>query len=94
MLDNVKPETTLFNYMGMRLEHSSPQNVPNDSHSSTQSTSMVYAAIGSERGWTDKERSLFTDYGFASCSMGVRVLRTETATTVALSLILQSMGLL
>jgi RsmE family RNA methyltransferase len=55
---------------------------------------MTYAAIGSERGWTDNERSLFKEAGFAWCSMGIRVLRTETAATVAMSLILQSMGLL
>ena len=79
MLDNVKPETTLFNFMGKSL---------------TQSTKMIYASIGSERGWTDNERSLFKNNGFASCSMGSRVLRTETAVTVALSLILQSMNVL
>jgi len=79
MLDNVKPETTLFKYMEKSF---SPQ------------TDMIYASIGSERGWTDNERSLFTENGFSSCSMGPRVLRTETAVTVALSLILQSMGIL
>ncbi|MCR4939055.1 MAG: 16S rRNA (uracil(1498)-N(3))-methyltransferase [Treponemataceae bacterium] len=79
MLDNVKPETSLFKYMEKSL---------------SVGTKMVYASIGSERGWTDKERSLFTENDFTSCSMGSRVLRTETAVTVALSLILQSMGIL
>ncbi|MBO4507944.1 MAG: 16S rRNA (uracil(1498)-N(3))-methyltransferase [Spirochaetaceae bacterium] len=83
MLDNVKPESTLFGHMQKAI----PKNVPT-------SAIMTYAAIGSERGWTDNERSLFAEAGFASCSMGIRVLRTETAATVAMSLILQSMGLL
>ena len=79
MLDNVKPESSLFSYMG-KCEAKNAQ--------------MTYAAIGSERGWTDRERNLFTENGFASCSMGCRVLRTETAATVAMSLILQSLELL
>ena len=83
MLDNVKPESTLFGHM----QKSIPKNAPT-------SAIMTYAAIGSERGWTDNERSLFAEAGFASCSMGIRVLRTETAATVAMSLILQSIGLL
>lgn len=83
MLDNVKPESTLFGHM----QKSIPKNAPTYAI-------MTYAAIGSERGWTDNERSLFKEAGFASCSMGIRVLRTETAATVAMSLILQSIGLL
>ena len=55
--------------------------------------SMV-AAIGRERGWTDKERNLLEHSGFTLCSMGSRVLRTETAATVAASIILDSMGFL
>ena len=56
--------------------------------------SGVVAAIGSERGWTDKERDLLESSGFTLCSMGNRVLRTETATTVASSIILDGMGVL
>ena len=52
----------------------------------------VLAAIGSERGWTEKERHLLEERGFTRCSMGSRVLRTETAATVACSLILDAMG--
>lgn len=54
----------------------------------------VIAAIGSERGWTDRERDLLEEGGFSLCSMGSRVLRTETAATVASSIILDSMGFL
>lgn len=54
----------------------------------------VAAAIGSERGWTNRERALLEQYGFARLGMGNRVLRTETAATVAASLILGAMGAL
>lgn len=52
------------------------------------------AAIGSERGWTNSERQLFRQNGFELLSMGKRILRTETASTVAVSLILNSMEVL
>lgn len=52
------------------------------------------AAIGSERGWTEKERDFLEAEGFTLCSMGSRVLRTETAGTAAASIILDSMGML
>ena len=52
------------------------------------------AEIGSERGWTNYERQLFRQNGFELLSMGKRILRTETASTVAVSLILNSMEVL
>lgn len=55
---------------------------------------FVIAAIGSERGWTDRERKLFEEAGFIRCGMGERIMRTETAVTVAGSIILNSMGVL
>jgi 16S rRNA (uracil1498-N3)-methyltransferase len=54
----------------------------------------VYAAIGSERGWTDKERQLLEDFGYIRCGMGSRVMRTETAATVAGAIILNKIGFL
>ena len=51
-------------------------------------------AIGAERGWTDRERELLATHGFTLCSMGTRTFRTETACTVAASLILCAMGAL
>ena len=53
---------------------------------------QVIAAIGSERGWTDRERALLEQRGFVRCSMGCRVLRTESAATVASALILDALG--
>ena len=59
-----------------------------------EKTKKAVAAIGSERGWTNSERQLFKQNGFELLSMGKRILRTETASTVAASLILDSMGVL
>jgi len=64
-----------------------------DSVISSESSTTI-AAIGSERGWTEKERDFLEQNGFTLCSMGSRVLRTETATTVASSIILDKMGYL
>lgn len=49
-------------------------------------------AIGSERGWTQNERESFLAEGFISYSMGKRILRTETALTSALSVLLANNG--
>ena len=54
----------------------------------------IVAAIGSERGWTDKERDFLVQKGFTLCSMGERILRTETAATVAGSIILSQLGVI
>lgn len=59
-----------------------------------EKTQKAVAAIGSERGWTNSERQLFKQNGFELLSMGKRILRTETASTVAVSLILNSMEVL
>lgn len=54
----------------------------------------VIAAIGSERGWTDRERRLLEAKGFIRCGMGERIMRTETAATVAGSIILSGLGII
>ena len=59
-----------------------------------QSQKEYFAAIGSERGWTAKEQELFAEFDFTCCSMGERILRTETASTTAASLFLAHMEIL
>lgn len=39
--------------------------------------------IGAEGGWSDEEIALFTERGVKAVSLGERILRTETATTIA-----------
>ncbi|MBI9094157.1 MAG: RsmE family RNA methyltransferase [Sphaerochaeta sp.] len=54
----------------------------------------VVLAIGGERGFTDRERSLFTASGFVPASLGKRILRTETASSAGLAVLLGRMSLL
>lgn len=79
-LDNIRPEGSLEALMRGVEKLSENQ--------------KVVAAIGSERGWTDKERELLREKGFKICSMGSRVMRTETAATVSASIILSKLGFL
>lgn len=79
-LDNKNP--------AMRLQDALEQKVP---ASSGKEQNQIVAAIGSERGWTDKERTLLEANGFIRCGMGERIMRTETAATVAGSIILNYM---
>lgn len=59
---------------------------------SANTPKSAIAAIGSERGWTDKERAFLEENKFIRCSMGKRVMRTETAATVAASIISFNFG--
>ncbi len=51
-------------------------------------------AVGSERGWSDRERELLERRGFARVAMGSRALRTETAAVAAAVLGLEKLGAL
>ncbi|MDR2759420.1 MAG: 16S rRNA (uracil(1498)-N(3))-methyltransferase [Spirochaetaceae bacterium] len=52
----------------------------------------VALAVGSERGWSGRERLLLEQAGFARLSLGKRALRTETACVVAAALALEKIG--
>jgi len=54
----------------------------------------VVLAVGSERGWSERERGLFQSAGFSSVTLGSRVLRTETACSAGAALALARMGFL
>lgn len=83
-LDNVEPAASLNRFLAARTAAS---NGPNQK-------TLVVAAIGSERGWTAHERAIFVEKGFTLCSMGERVLRTETAATAAAAIILSHLEIL
>ncbi len=51
-------------------------------------------ALGPERGWSSAERDLLKKTGFAFAHLGPRVLRTETACVVAVTLLKAKLGLL
>jgi 16S rRNA U1498 N3-methylase RsmE len=52
----------------------------------------IVLAVGSERGWSDRERDLLEKAGFIRLSMGERALRTETACVAAAVLALEKIG--
>jgi 16S rRNA (uracil1498-N3)-methyltransferase len=54
----------------------------------------VVLAVGPERGWTQRERQIMIAAGFTSYTLGSRILRTETASSVGLGLLLSRMGIL
>lgn len=51
-------------------------------------------SIGPERGYTDRERELLMKNGFEAKTIGTRVLRTETANSSGLALLLGRLNLL
>lgn len=51
-------------------------------------------ALGSERGWTQRERGLLKNAGFRFAHLGARVLRVETAVISASTLALVKLGAL
>jgi 16S rRNA (uracil1498-N3)-methyltransferase len=54
-------------------------------------SSEICLIIGPEGGFTDEEYQESVKAGFAPCSLGTRILRSETAVIVALSLVLSWM---
>lgn len=54
----------------------------------------IVVALGPERGWSAGERALFRAHAFAFAHLGPRVLRAETATLAAITLIRAKLGLL
>ncbi|MCF0238054.1 MAG: RsmE family RNA methyltransferase [Sphaerochaetaceae bacterium] len=51
-------------------------------------------AIGPERGWSPRERKSFIERGYEPKLLGNRVLRTETACSTGIAILLSQMGLL
>lgn len=81
-LDNIEPTASLQGFLSSKFSADEVKRAG------------VVAAIGSERGWTANERNLFRERGFTLCGMGERVLRTETAATTAVAIILSNMEIL
>jgi RsmE family RNA methyltransferase len=69
--DNVRPAATF------------PQLTRETRHRETR---PVVIAIGSERGWSERERAQLEAADFSRCSLGERALRTETACVAAVAL--------
>ena len=57
----------------------------NDPAVSTAPNSRPVFAVGPEGGWTDAETALLSAHGFRLCTLGPRILKTETAVVALLS---------
>ena len=75
-MDNINPKGSLFSVLQEQYEK----------------PALIVAAIGSERGWTQKEREMLESACYLRVGMGPRVMRTETAATVSASIISACMG--
>ena len=64
----------------------------NDALAGISKSSPVVAFIGPEGGWSDDELELLDESGCKSVTLGARVLRTETAAVVAVTLIQHALG--
>ena len=51
-------------------------------------------AVGGERGWSSSEREILRSGGFTLCSMGERVLKSETACTAGIVLVKAAKGII
>jgi 16S rRNA (uracil1498-N3)-methyltransferase len=71
----------LDNYESCKSLTSVPQNFNNP-----------VLAVGSERGWSGKERETLINTGFELYNIGRRVLRTETACVSGITILLSKMG--
>lgn len=54
--------------------------------------SRAFAVVGPEGGWSDQEAGMFDELGFATLTLGPRLLRTETASIVAVALLQHLIG--
>lgn len=63
-----------------------------DALGGTSNGSPVVALVGPEGGWSDDELALLNEFGCKSVTLGPRVLRTETAAVVAITLIQHALG--
>ena len=91
-LDNVNPKCSLNDMVEHLRQTVVPELVEGQEPQVEGQEPQIIAAIGSERGWTDKERALLESVGFIRCGMGERIMRTETAVTVAGAIILNGLG--
>ncbi len=55
-------------------------------HNSAGGGNPLWLALGPERGWSDAERALFQRHGWQKAGLGPRVLRTETACSLAMGI--------
>lgn len=87
LLDNVSPRDSLAGYTPPQAA-----GAPGKKEAAAGEGADVILAVGSERGWSDRERALFREHGFTPVKLGERVLRTETACSAGCAVLLSRMG--
>lgn len=80
VLDNVLEGNPLISHLSMIK-------------SQLKGDTFINVVIGSERGFTDKERELFLSRDNIICHLGETPLRTDTASIIASSLVIQGINL-
>ena len=88
-LDNYEAETSLTAWWDARRRNEKSLYIGH-----RNAPAGVVLAVGSERGWTGRERNVFRRSGYKLVSAGPRVLRTETATVAGTAICLSGMGLI
>src|SRR5215510_6955243 len=64
----------------------------NEALGEASSSQRVVALVGPEGGWSDDELEALNDYGCKPVTLGPRIMRTETAALVAITLIQHALG--
>lgn len=75
----VKQNNHVLSLIFEPTSHCSLKNIP--------PAKAIRLAIGPESGWSHQEIALMQENGFMCCSLGPRILRTETAAITAISLL-------
>ena len=92
LLDNVSPKGSLSGYTPPAAAGAPEGIAASNASVSIEAAADVFLAVGSERGWSDRERALFTEHGFTPVKLGERILRTETACSAGCAVLLSRMG--
>jgi len=64
----------------------------NEALGEASSSGSIVALVGPEGGWSDDELEALNDYGCKPVTLGPRIIRTETAALVAITLIQHALG--
>jgi len=64
----------------------------NEALGQASSSGSIVALVGPEGGWSDDELEALNDYGCKPVTLGPRIIRTETAALVAITLIQHALG--
>lgn len=85
-------QTGAHQLAGWILDPGAENSVANDLTRVAEAETPWILAVGPESGWSPRELETARGYGLTPARMGPRVLRTETAALVGLTLVAQALG--